>query len=252
MCHHQVRARVVTPGCLEITSHSGWSRFVRVIVASLGGVRGDGAGFTISLCSADCLILISISCKFTGKGQEFLFFFKTDQSQMSMWDSGNFQVLAAACLSVFFTVCLSCSPTERTVWCHDWGLILWSSHLSATVTVVLTSWRMRPASALSPAVVWTASSYSLRFPQKKEPKWILWSTKSANKSREVVFMIERISVDKSCSEVLDGRCGLGGFHTGCVISPQIGIWGWCSSTGLLEISHFFIPFYFTEIDIFMV
>lgn len=48
-------------------------------------------------------------------------------------------------------------------------------------------------------------------PTKKEPKWILWSTRSANKSREVVFMIERISVNKSCSELLDGQCGLGVF-----------------------------------------
>lgn len=40
--------------------------------------------------------------------------------------------------------------------CHDRGFKLWFSHLSSTVTIVLTSWRMTPASALSP-VVWTAS-----------------------------------------------------------------------------------------------
>lgn len=147
--------------------------------------RDAGAGFT-RLHSADCLFSSLFNASSWEKAKRYYFSLKLTNSGCYCWDLE----MSRCCGSLFerFSVCLSCSPTERTVWCHDWGLILWCSHLSATVTVVLTSWRMRPASALSPAVVWPASSYSLRFPQKRnqsgfydEPnqqtkagKWFSW------------------------------------------------------------------------------
>lgn len=125
-----------------------------------------------AVCLWCCTIIsfpTSVTCKSMEKSSNMKNFSlkrrKKDTGRTAAWNLAqnpsllrfrDFYVLLQldwVCLWMF----LSYKATERKVWCHDWGFILWPSHLSSTVTIVLTSWWRTPASALS-LVVWTASS----------------------------------------------------------------------------------------------